>query len=340
MDLNFAIVLFLISAAIIAVAGTMLAKVADQLADLTGMGEALFGAIFLGSATSLPGIITSVVAAADGHAELAISNAIGGIAAQTFFLSIADLSYPRANLEHAAASFPNLMQGVLLVALLSFVLLGMSTPPVTIFAVNPISILMLIVYVAGSRKISNARLRPMWRPRHTTHTVKDEPNPNYLKKLNLSNVAIRFIILVVAVGSAGFAVAKSGIAIVAQTALSESFVGAIFTAVATSLPELIVSIALVRQRALTLAVGNIIGGNTFDVLFIAFADVAYRDGSILHAISNSQVLIIALTLLMTSTLILGLLIREKKGIGKIGWESFLVILLYLAGNVTLYFMGE
>jgi cation:H+ antiporter len=63
------------AAAVIAIAGTRLARVADQLADLTGMGEALFGALFLGAATSLPGVVTTVVAALEGHTDLAISSA-------------------------------------------------------------------------------------------------------------------------------------------------------------------------------------------------------------------------------------------------------------------------
>ncbi|HKL38740.1 MAG TPA: hypothetical protein VJ876_07565, partial [Bacteroidales bacterium] len=142
--------------------------------------------------------------------------------------------------------------------------------------------------------------------------------------------------LAIAVGAAGYAIAKSGIAIANQTGLSETMVGALFTAIATSIPELIVSLAAVRQKALTLSVGNIIGGNTFDVLFVAFADIAYNRGSILHAISNNQVYVVALTMLMTSILILGLLHREQEGFGKIGWESLMIIIVYLAGNAYLF----
>ena len=113
-------------------------------------------------------------------------------------------------------------------------------------------------------------------------------------------------------------------------------IGVLFTATSTSLPELIVSLAAVRQKALTLSVGNIIGGNTFDVLFVAFADIAYNKGSILHAITSDQVYVVALTMMMTSILILGLLHREREGFGKIGWESLMIIIVYLAGNVYLF----
>ena len=89
-------------------------------------------------------------------------------------------------------------------------------------------------------------------------------------------------------------------------------IGGLFTAVATSLPELVTSVAAVRQGALTLAVGGVIGGNAFDVLFVAFSDVAYRGGSIYHAITSQQIFVIALTLLLTGILLLGLLRRKKE----------------------------
>lgn len=337
MELSVAILLFIVSAVVIAIVGTYLTTAADQLADLTGWGEALFGAIFLGGTTSLPGIVTSVVAALNGHPELAVSNAIGGIAAQTLFLSIADITYRKTNLEHAAASFTNLMQGVLLIGLLAFVIIGMSGPEFEVLRVHPFSFLLIIGYVVGSKLISRAKDKPMWSPRITIATVEDAPDDENLKKLSLRKVTVTFIISAIVVAIAGFMVAKTGITIADKTGLSESLVGVLLTAIATSFPELIVSISAVRRGALTLSVGNIIGGNSFDVLFIAFADIAYGKGSILHAITQDQVFIMGLTMLMTSTLILGLLHREREGFGKIGWESLLIIILYFAGNAVLFF---
>ncbi|MFO8234135.1 MAG: hypothetical protein R6U04_01840 [Bacteroidales bacterium] len=339
MELSLAIILFVVSAIVIAIVGTFLTKTADQLADLTGLGEAMFGAIFLGGTTSLPGIVTSVVAAFNDHPQLAVSNAIGGIAAQTLFLSIADITYRKGNLEHAAASFANLMQGVLLIGMLALVLLGMSGPDSTVLNIHPVSFILILFYFLGSNLISRAKEWPMWSPRMTTATVKDVPDQEYIKKLNLSKIVVKFIVFALIVSAAGFTVAKTGITIADNTGLSEGFVGLLFTAVATSLPELIVVLSAVRQNALTLSIGNIIGGNSFDMLFIAFADIAYNKGSILHAITNTQVFIISLTMLMSCVLLLGLLHREKKGFGNIGWESLLIIILYFAGNAFLYFAG-
>ena len=73
--------------------GTRITRMADRLADQTGLGEALFGGIFLGATTSLSGLVTSTTAAMNGLPDLAVSNAIGGIAAQTVFLVAADFAY-------------------------------------------------------------------------------------------------------------------------------------------------------------------------------------------------------------------------------------------------------
>ena len=110
---------FAAATVVVAVAGTRITRLADRLADETGLGEAMTGALLLGIATSLAGTVVSVSAALQGLASLAYANAIGGIAAQTAFLALADLVYRRANLEHASAELASILQAALLCLLLS-----------------------------------------------------------------------------------------------------------------------------------------------------------------------------------------------------------------------------
>ncbi|WP_036488427.1 sodium:calcium antiporter [Myxosarcina sp. GI1] len=336
-SLTISIGTFIVAAFVIAIVGIKMTKVADRLADKTGLGEAVVGALFLGGSTSLPGIVTSVTTAASGHAELAISNALGGIAAQTAFLGLADIVYPKANLEHAAASAANLSQGTLLITLLALPLLAIAIPQVSLWNTHPASFILPIAYIFGLRLIARAKETPMWSPRRTKETRLDEAETDENERTSLTNLWLRFAFYALTIGVAGYVVAESGVAIAEQTGISESVVGGLFTAVSTSLPELVTSIAAVKRGALTLAVGDIIGGNSFDVLFIAFADFAYREGSIYQALTQSQSFIIALTILMTGILLLGLLRREKHGVGNIGFESFLILILYLGGFSLLFF---
>ncbi len=339
--LTLSVGLFAAAAIVILVAGTRLTGVADALADRTGLGEALVGAVLLGASTSLSGIVTSVTAAAAGNAELAVSNAVGGIAAQTVFLSVADVFYRRANLEHAAASPANLLQGTLLVTLLAIPLMAFAGPQVTLWGIHPATPLMLGAYVFGLRIVSRTQEEPMWGPTETSETQSEEgqdSEDSSTANLSLAGLWLRFALFAAVIGSAGWVVARTGINIAEQTGLTATLVGGLLTAVVTSLPELVTSVAAVRRGALTLAVGGIIGGNAFDTIFIAFSDIAYRDGSIYHAITGQQVYLISLTILLSGILLLGLLRREKRGIANIGFESFLVLLLY-AGSFALLSLG-
>lgn len=329
--------LFLIAVLVIAFAGTRMAKVADRLADATGLGEAFVGALFLGGSNSLSGIITSITAAAHNHPELAVSNALGGIAAQTVFLGIADIAYRKANLEHAAASAATLIQASLLVTLLAIPLLAMTGPNVAVWGVHPASLLIPVAYYFGLRLVSEAQKMPMWKPRQTDSTQVEVIEPENSEGSNLTGLWLQFAGLAAIVAIAGYLVGKAGVSICTYTGLSESLVGGLFTAVSNSLPELVTTVAAVRQGALTLAVGSVMGGNSFDVLLLAFSDLAYRQGSIYHALADRQVFVVALTILMTGILLLGMLRREKHGIANIGFESVLVLIMYLGGFSLLFF---
>ena len=330
MPLPAVIGLFVLAAVVIAVAGTRLTRDADRLADATGWGEALVGAVLLGGITSLAGVVTTLTAAAEGHPQLAVGNAIGGIAVQTAFLAIADIFHRRGNLEHAAASLKNLMYSVLLLGLLVMLILGAATPEVTLLGAHPMSPLLFVAYVAGLRLVQHASREPMWKPRNTERTVEDEPDG---EKVDTSRgkLAARIALWGSLVAVAGWGVAHTGVQIADRTGLSETFVGALLTAFVTSLPELVVSVTAVRAGALTLAVGNIVGGNSFEVLVVAGADFVYQRGSILHTASAGQELVIALTAVLMAVLLMGLLHRQREGIGGIGWESALILVLFLAG---------
>lgn len=327
--------LFAIAGAAVVLAGVRMTAAADRLADMTGLGEAVTGAVLLGASTSLPGIVASVTAAAAGHPQLAISNAIGGIAAQTLFIAIADFAHRRANLEHAAASATNLVSAVVLISLLSLPMLAATAPSFTVWSINPCTFVLLGAYVYSLRLAQKIERTPMWDPQKTPETELDEPDEPPADRRAIVRMGLGFAALALIVGFAGFVIAKSGIAIAEQANISEGVVGTLFTGVVTSLPELVTTISAVRRGALTLAVGGILGGNTFDVLFVAFADVAYREGSIYHAMTDQQSFVFLVAILMTAVLTLGLLRREKHGVANVGFESMSIIVIYGVGMILL-----
>jgi cation:H+ antiporter len=324
------------AALLIAIAGTRLAGHADVLADRTGMGEIIAGAVFVGASTSLPGIITSMSTAAQGYPGLAIGNAVGGLTAQTTFLAVADLAYRKANLEHAAASVTGLTQGTLLVSLLTIPLLAMATPEFTLLGVHPASVILFVSYGFGLRLLAQVQEAPMWSPVQTQHTQDEAEQAEETGGDPRSTAQLwrLFAMSAAVVAGAGYVVGEAAGALVELTPLSESAVGTLFAAVANSLPELVTALAAVRRGALNLAVGDVIGGNSFEVLFLAAADPFYRAGSIYHQFTPDNVFTAVLAILMTGVLLLGMLRRERHGIAGIGFESALVLALYV-GSVAL-----
>lgn len=340
LSLTVLIATFLVATGVIFFSGLRMTGLADRLADRTGLGEAIIGGVLLGAATSLSGIIVSITASLDGRASLAFSNSVGGIAAQTVFLAVADMFYRKINLEHAAADLGNVFQGIVLMVLLTLPFVAFSAPEVTIWAIHPVSFAIPFVYAVGLVAARSVRDAPMWTPVDTDDTRPDEPEEEdeASRATSTRRLFLTFGGLMLVMGTAGYGIAKSGAELADRLQISESLVGALATAIVTSLPELVTTIAAVRRGALQLAVGGIIGGNTFDTLFLVASDVAYRDGSLYHAVSDQDYFWIVTALLMTGILIGGLILRQRQGPAKIGAESLLLLLIY-SGAVAIQFLA-
>jgi cation:H+ antiporter len=315
-----------VAAVAIVLAGPRMVRTADRLADVTGLGEALVGAALVGAATSLPDIVATVTPALRGFADLAVSNALGGVLLQTVFLAIADLSYRRANLEHAAASMPNLVQAGILITLQGSVIVLLVAPEVSVIGVHAGTGVLLLIYGYGLRLVAETERTPMWEAVTTPETRRDVPDEPEADRTP-TGLWLRFAGLAVVLAVAGYALAIGGETLVTVVGLEQTTVGLLVTGFGSSLGELVVSLAAVRAGALTLAVGNVIGGNTFDTLLVGAADVAYREGSIYTDVGDEQILLAGIALVCTAVLMLGLLRRERHGVGNIGLESVLVVVL-------------
>lgn len=323
---------FLASAGAIGLSGVRLAHAAEAIAVKTGIGQAIIGAVFLGISTSLSGSVLTLYAASQDRAALVISNSIGGIAAQTAFLVIADFFHRKANLEHAASSLENLLQVTLLMMLLVMPLLALAGPQWLIGGVHPASVLILLLYILGLHIVRSTTDNPLWSATHTLETQKENEStqlPGKLAELSLPGLLLQFSILALILGFSGISLSETAIEISQRSGLSETAVGGLLTSIATSLPELITMLTAVQRGALNLAMGDIVGGNTFDVLFLTGADVFYQAGSIYHAIQTEHVFMIGSALLMNGFLLLGLLRRQKHGPANIGFEGVAIVVVYI-----------
>lgn len=323
---------FAATALIILLGGLRMTSLADRLADMTGWGEAIIGGVLLGAATSLSGAVVSLTAAIDGRASMAFSNGIGGIAAQTAFLGLADLVYRRANLEHAGAELANVFQAGVLTLLLALPLMAFAGPEVSLLGLHPVSYALPVLYVVGVIAARQVREDPMWRPVRTHETRDDIPEEEDGDPRARHRVIGSFLGLMIVMALAGWCITQLSTELAGRAGISDTVAGALMTATVTSLPELVTTLAAVRRGALQLAIGGIIGGNTFDILFLTISDAGFRDGSIYHAINSGDLFWLATGLAMTSVLLLGLIFRQKDGPAGIGVESVLLLTIY-AGAV-------
>ncbi len=219
--------------------------------------------------------------------------------------------------------------------MMSVPIVAFAAPELAVVGVHPASVLLLAIYVAGVQTMRRVRETPMWRPTLTRDTRSDTPDEDAAERRRRGwTLALEFALLMAVLGAAGWAIAESGGRISDALGISGTAVGALMTAVVTSLPELVTTLAAVRRGALQLAVGGILGGNCFDMLFLSLSDAAYRPGSLYHAVGGADLFWLAVGLAMTAVLLIGLIVRERRGIGGIGFESAWILAIY-AGAVAL-----
>ncbi|KNE82873.1 MULTISPECIES: sodium:calcium antiporter [Streptomyces] len=334
-SVGWSIAAFVVAGAATVLCAIRLTALGDTLADRTGWGEALFGAVFFGLATSLSGIVMTGVSAADGHPQLAYGNAVGGIAAQTLAVVLADAVYRGVNLEHAASSSQNLLFGSLLLAMLGIALMASLGPQGTLLGIHPASAVLVAFYLGALRLIHSGE-RPLWRAVRTKDTVADVPDdsPSFPER-RTGSLWTEFAGVAAVVVVGGWAVARAAESLVEATGLNAGLVGGVFMGVVNALPETVTAIAAVRRGAVTLAIAAVIGGNCLDVLNLAVGDVAYRGGSLYEAAGAEQLFMTSGALVMTAVLLAGLLVRQRRGWLRLGFDGILLITVYAVIVVAL-----
>ncbi|WP_216077732.1 sodium:calcium antiporter [Isoptericola sediminis] len=323
---------------VIVLAGVRLTRVADTLSERTGLGDAVGGALLLGAVTSLPGLVTVLTGSLGGDAGFALANPVGGVAVQTVWLAIADLVYRRVNLEHAAASLQNVLQSLILVALLAVPVVAAATPDLTIGWVHWLTLLIPVLYGYGLVLLRQMHKAPMWQPIRTPQTEDDDGgdgDDGHEDGRSTPRLWWSLAGLGVVVGVAGWLVGRAGLSVVEATGLDGGVVGFTLTTGISSLPELVVLVTAVRMGQFTLGIGNIIGGNVYDMLMVSVADAAYLPGSVYTDAGSTGLVLVGGTLLMTATLAAGLVVRDRRGIG---FEGVAIPAIYV-GTVALAVWG-
>jgi cation:H+ antiporter len=124
-----------------------------------------------------------------------------------------------------------------------------------------------------------------------------------------------------------------------QTGLGQSFVGSLFIALSTSLPEFVVTYTALRRGAVNLALGNVLGSNLFNVAILAIDDVAYTSGPLLAQVGSEHLVTAAGAVLMTALALVGLTYRSQSKHLGFGWDSVAIIVVFAAATWTSHLVG-
>jgi cation:H+ antiporter len=155
--------------------------------------------------------------------------------------------------------------------------------------------------------------------------------------LTLRQAAWRYAAAAGVVVSAALALPFAAAALAQATGWSESFVGTLLVALATTLPELTVTVAAVRIGALDLAIGNLVGSNLFNLAILSIDDLLYLKGTLLAAVTPVHALSALAAAVMSGALIVALVARpQARVLNAVGWTSVLIALAYFV-NAWLHF---
>ena len=341
------VLIFLVAAAAIWVAGVQLSKQTDVLSTRLHLGAALGGLIMLAVATNLPEIAIVASASISGNVGVAVGNILGGIAIQTVVLVVLDAFGVRGArpLTYRAASLVLVLEALLVIAVLSVVVAGTQLPVGLIaFRLTPGPVLITVLWVAGLFLLRRAGKSLPWHESGEAPDNQDAPRGHSQQKaeqdatgkgVSTAKSATLFGAAALVTLVAGVVLERSGDAISGHIGLSGVLFGATVLAAATSLPEVSTGLTSVRAGDFQLAVSDIFGGNAFlPVLFLLATLLSGK--SVLPRAHDTDVYLTALAMLLTLVYAAGLLFRPQRRVLRMGVDSLVVLVLYVIGLAGLF----
>jgi len=142
---------------------------------------------------------------------------------------------------------------------------------------------------------------------------------------------LQFLLSAAVVVVAANYLAKNGDIIAVRTRLGGLFVGTIFLAAATSLPELLASVNAFQAGFPNLAAGNFFGSNMVNMVLLAIIDLMYFQVPLMRRIAINHSLTAGLTILLMLIAVITMVGDLDTTIGWVGVDSLIIIGAYFVG---------
>lgn len=328
------VLLFLAGAALVWAAGTRLARYADEISERSGIGQAIVGVLLLGAVTSLPEISTSTVATLTGNPSMAVNNLLGGIAFQVVVIALADLFIGRDALTSMVPGTRTILNALVSIVLLVIATIGVMIGDweLPLVGVGFFPILIVATYIVCLRQLSREVSVDAWIPAESSETGHEE-----ISRLSMSNTHLALATLgsAIAIFAGGTMATLGAEGLAEQTGIETGIVGLTLLAFATSLPELSTAIAAVRLRRAELAIGDILGGNMFDVVLILLIDLLDTGPPVLEQVDRASMTAALIGVLLTALILIGLVERRDKSKLRMGYDSIAVLVVYAVGMAAI-----
>jgi len=297
--------------AILIYSGKYLVKASIAIARRLRLSRLLIGLTVVALGTSAPELLVSINAVLSGHPDIAIYNVIGSnISNIALVLAVAALIMPIA-VRPAAMSFNwSSMMAVSLIFYLLILDRRLTTIEGGVFL-----ILIILFIILSIKRARNSGI---------TKEKEEETATDII-----SRSAILSILVIIA-SSAGLAVGAdllvSNATIIATSfGISERLISVSLLAVGTSIPELTTSIIAAMRKESDISIGNILGSNIFNILFVLGITSLIRPFDI-----NPSVLQFDIFWMLGFSAMLFILMQFKKRWVLSRLKAFLLFLAYFA----------
>ena len=326
---------FIFFSGIVVVAAIFLTRFSDKFARATGLGHLIVGSIFLAGATSLPELSMNWAIIQLELPDMAIGGLIGSSLFNLAILAIADLAHKVRGLAFSRKSMENSLPGVISIAMTAVVGIGIfigdKLGSMEFLGVGIFAYVLLLTYFVGLRLIYHDQNVESLNSANNKKTGVDKKKSREIINSLSGYFVCAIVVIIVAPWSA-----NAADRIASGSGLGDTFIGTTIVALATSLPELVACIAAVRMGAINLAIGNVFGSNTFNMLLLIPLDVAHP-GSLLGSVSTTHLLTCMFVVLVTATVIIGQLYRVESRKFLVEPDAALILILVAISLVLIYF---
>ncbi len=317
---------FLACAAVIVWAGTRLTAYADIIAERTRLGRVWTGMLLLAVATSLPELFNSTSAAVQRLPDIAAGDIAGSNVLNLLILGIIDLFSRGRSCYHGLHRTHARTAGfIVLISALAggAVLLGARLP--ALLWLSPLTPLILLLYLLVLRRVGTA----------SEAAVLGARPPG----ASLRSAVVRYAAFALVVIAAAVLLPRFGSRLADGTGLGHTFVGTLFIALATSLPELVTATAAVRIGAAEMAVGGLLGSNLFNLVIFAIADACYLPGSIFAGVQPTHAVSLGSGIVLAGLFVFVLRRCPERRFLRLTWFGWTAVAVYVANAALLYVLA-